>query len=90
MHSPAVLARLKNNKLAYNHFEKTQKTYLRYAKEVLEFTSKYPALTPESRAFIVKRMILEMEPNIWGLANVNMTAEEVADCFARLVVGHET
>lgn len=60
------------------------------ARDALAFTGKYPAMTLESRALIVKQMIREMDPNIWGLGNVNMTIEEVLDCFARLVVGHET
>lgn len=89
MHSPAVEARLKANKRAYAHFEKFKKTYIRYAQDVLWLFSRYPATTEETRAFVVRKMILEYDPNIWGLSAVNMTAEEVADCFARLVVGHE-
>jgi hypothetical protein len=90
MHTPAQEARLRANKNAYANFTKFKDTYVRYAKDVKDsLGSKYPALSLESRVSFVRQMILELDVNIYGLANVNMTATDVADCIARLVVGHE-
>jgi predicted S18 family serine protease len=89
MHTAAIEARLKSNRLAYAHFQKFQSVYKGYAQSALEFYSKYPKMDLESRAKTVKDMIVQMDPNIWGLATFSMTAEEIADSFARMVVGHE-
>ena len=50
--------------------------------------SKHPAISAEGRVFYVRQMIMDLEPNIWGLGTNSMPALEVADLFARLVVGH--
>jgi hypothetical protein len=91
MHTSPLVNRLRVNRRAYDHFQKFQGTYLRYARTVRDMLKEYPLMTMEGRVFCVKRMILDLDPNIWGLSNVNniMTADEIADAFARLVVGHE-
>jgi hypothetical protein len=89
MHSSAELARLKSNKLAYEHFEKFRPTYLRYASLVRETFSGFHDTTPKSRAAVVKTMILELDPHIWALATYTMTADLIAELMAVQVVGHE-
>lgn len=90
MHTPAQLARLKSVGKAYNHFLRFQNLYRGYAVDVRAFYARYPKVGTESYVFMVKRMILDCDQYIWGIANgTSMTADEIADTFARLVVGHE-
>lgn len=89
MHSQAQLARLQSNRLAYAHFQKFKGTYARYAQDIREIFWKYPATTLAFRAYVVKAMILEHDPDIWGLGTASMTIEDTAGLFAALVVGHE-
>ena len=84
------MARLKSNKRAYDHFEKFKATYTRYAKDVLYFASKYPELkNEETRVNLVASWIIEFDKSIWALKVDYMTAQEIAETYARLVVGHE-
>lgn len=89
MHTAAIEARLKSNRLAYAHFQKMLPAYKAYAQSALEFFAKYPKVGPEFRVALVKDLILQTDPNIWGVASLSMSAQECADSFARMVVGHE-
>ncbi len=87
MHSQAHSARLRSNRKAYNRFERFRGTYRGYVKDCEPLFSKHPAISAEGRVFYVRQMIMDLEPNIWGLGTNSMPALEVADLFARLVVG---
>jgi hypothetical protein len=88
--SGQAAAKLKANRLAWEHFSKFKGFYEGCAKDMLDFVKKYPrAANEESRVDMVKALIIEIDPNIWGLANATLSAEQVAECFARMVVGHE-
>jgi hypothetical protein len=64
MHSAAIEARLKSNRLAYAHFQMFKSVYKGYAQSALEFYSKYPKMDIEARAKTVREMILQLDPNI--------------------------
>jgi uncharacterized protein YydD (DUF2326 family) len=85
--------RLKANKRAYEHFEKRKETYRRYAQTVLALSKTIPEYKPfeneETRVNIVKEMILALDEDVYGLETTTMSASEIADSYARLVVGHE-
>src|SRR3954454_11623507 len=84
-------SKLKAHRLASQHYEKYIELYREYAQAARELSWKFQKLeNQESRVSIVKAYILEMDPDIWGLANTILTAEQIAECYARLVVGHET
>jgi hypothetical protein len=54
------------------------------------FVSKYPELkNEETRVNLVTGWIVEFDKSIWALKNDYMTAQEIAESYARLVVGHE-
>jgi hypothetical protein len=84
--------RLKVNKKAYEHFERHKESYRRFAQTVLAMSA-VPEYKPfeneETRVNIVKEMILALDGDVYGLETVTMSADEIADCYARLVVGHE-
>lgn len=84
------LARLKSNKRAYEHFLKNQDAYKRYAKHILVLAKEYPALENiETRIKLLASWIIELDDSVWALKTDWMSADEVADAYARLVVGHE-
>ena len=84
------MSRLKSNKRAYEHFQKYQETYRRYAKDVASFTNKYPEMkNEETRVNLVASWIVEFDKSLWGLKTDYMTAQEIAETYSRLVVGHE-
>jgi hypothetical protein len=87
-------AKLRANRLAWTHFEKFKDTYVAYAKAMKDFVASRKELArverPESRVYMVTALIIQADPNIWGLANANLNGEQVAECFARMVVDHES
>ncbi len=91
--SSGGVARLKANKRAWEHFERHKNTYKRYSQLFLgasiSFKEYEQFKNEETRVTLVKTLILQLDPSIWGLKNDWMTADEIADSFARLVVGHE-
>ena len=89
------LARLKANIRAYKHFLEHQTTYARYSARLLGLAKTFPDdfghwENVETRIDLVKEWIKSMDPSIWGLKTDWMTSDEIADSFARMVVGHET
>jgi hypothetical protein len=83
-------SRVRAHQRAWEHYERFKPTYVRYAVEQRQLLLKFPPLAdkPESLIALVKQMILEMDPDIWGLATPHLSAQELADAFARFVVGH--
>jgi len=87
----SALARLKANKNAYEHFERKRPLYLKIAKDADEFCAKYPELQKdETRVSLVAKSIYEIDTGIFALKTNDMSAKEIADTFARMVVGHAT
>jgi hypothetical protein len=85
------MARLKSNKRAYDHFLRFQATFTRYAQDVFILQTKYPELkNEETRVELVAAWIQAFDKSIWGLKSDAMSATELADSYARLVVGHES
>ena len=91
--APQRLARLKANKLAYAHFEAHREIYLRYSQQALATARTASAFAhwenQEVRVNIVKTLIMDLDGTIWSLQTPWMPGEEIAESFARLVVGHE-
>ena len=88
--SEQAFGRLKSNRLALSHFEKFKGTYFAYARAMKGLAKDFPRIDKsESQIAMVKALIMELDPDIWGLGNAALTAEQVAECFARMVVGHE-
>lgn len=84
------MGRLKSNKRAYDHYEKYRSTYIRYANEISYLVGKFPELrNEETRVNLVASWIIEFDSTIWALKSDGMTAQEIAESYARLVVGHE-
>lgn len=85
--------RLKANKYAFLHYDKRRETYRRYAQTVLGLSLTVPDYKPfaneETRVTIVKQMILSLDESVYGLQTTIMSADEIADSYARLIVGHE-
>jgi hypothetical protein len=82
-------ARLKANRFAWENFFKYKPTYEAYARDMKELAKKYSRANEETRVDMVKALIIELDPNIWGLANATLSAEQIAECYARMIVGHE-
>ena len=87
--SASQLGRLKANKKAFDYFARHEKTFKEFANGQAAFASKYSELNEESRVVLVKTVILELDKSIWGLKTDWMSAEELAELYARCVVGHE-
>jgi hypothetical protein len=84
------MARLKNNKRAYDYFLRHQETFKRYAQDILVMAIRYPEINnEETRVELVKGRILAFDKSIWGFSSDAMPADEIAESYARLVVGHE-
>jgi hypothetical protein len=84
------LARLKSNKRAFDHFEKHKQLFVAFARNVRVFAAQYPELSKdETRVPIVAAYIYNLDKDIWALKNDTMSAEELAETYARFVVGHE-
>jgi hypothetical protein len=84
------LARLRSNKRAYDHFEKHKTLFAEYARMVRLFVGQYPELSKEeTRVGIVAAYIINLDKDIWSFKNDTISAEELADTYARCVVGHE-
>ena len=84
-------SRLKAHRQAWEHFQKFSGKYLDFAKKMREATKEYDRVgKSESQIFMVKAMIIEYDQDLWGLAAANpiLTADQIAECYARLVVGH--
>jgi hypothetical protein len=83
-------ARIKSNERAMAHFSEYEKTFRRYAKDVLDLAEKYPRFkNEETRVDLIKWWILEFDPSIWGLKTDIIPSEEIAETYARMVLGHE-
>ena len=84
------MARLKSNKRAYDHYEKHKELFVAYARNVRFLATQYPELSKEeTRVGIVASYIYNLDRDIWVLKNDTISAEELADTYARFVVGHE-
>jgi hypothetical protein len=84
------LARLQSNKRAYDHYQKHKQLFLEFARSVLAFAQQYPELyNDETRVNLVAAYILTLDKEIWSLATASLPASELAEDYARFVVGHE-
>jgi hypothetical protein len=87
------LNRLKANKYAWLQYEKRKSTYLRYSQTALGLSKTVPEYKPfeneETRVNFVKQMILTLDDSVYGLETATISADEIADSYARLIVGHE-
>lgn len=86
----ARLARLRSNKRAFDHLQRHKGMFVQYARSMLVLAKEYPALlNEETRVSLVTEMILNFDKDIWSLKDDSTTATELADMYARYVVGHE-
>jgi hypothetical protein len=85
-------AKLRLNRFAWDHFAKFKPTYVFAAKLAKDFAKQFPETDTEPRRVdMVRAFILENDPNIFGLAFAVpvLSAEQIAECYARMVVGHD-
>jgi hypothetical protein len=87
--SAAQKTKLVSHKRAYDHFLKSQKVLLGYARMAAAMSLVYPELNEASRIDLVKTLILHLDKSVWGLEVSWMSAPELAEIYARGVVGHE-
>jgi hypothetical protein len=87
------MSRLQANKRAMDHFERNKETYKRYSRHFLALSMMINDFShlknDDTRASLIKTYILESDRSVWGLKTDWMTAEEIADSYAHLVIGHE-